>query len=382
MGDVPNQDSVKAKSDASPVKIVDIQWAIIQDDYACTLIRIATDTELVGLGEAIVKLNPQDLPKHIERFKALIKGEDPSRVEYLLQKMMATVPDNGKEQKTQLGIIAGIETALWDLAGKIQKKPVHDLLGKKLRDEIFVYYDVSPAETPKTNDPELWAKVAIQVKNAGFKAIKFDVNRNGGTPEEFAAIANAVRAAIGPEMKFGVDFHWMLTPAQTDRFMKLAEPAGLWFVEDPMKYQTYPEHYRKLTTEGTVPILALERIVTRREFTGLIQKGICTIASPDAQYIGGILEMKRYSEIAESHGLSILPHNMSSPVGTIAQAHACATIRRFIALENACAEGIVKGFKYENGHIRLTDKPGLGIELDEDYCRKHLMKGTSFFGGE
>jgi L-alanine-DL-glutamate epimerase-like enolase superfamily enzyme len=72
---------------------------------------------------------------------------------------------------------------------------------------------------------------------------------------------------------------------------------------------------------------------------------------------------------------------MCSPVGTYAQAHACATIHKFVAMENACADNVIQheGSLYRDGYLLLNDKPGLGIELNEDYCRKHLSKGTTFF---
>jgi L-alanine-DL-glutamate epimerase-like enolase superfamily enzyme len=114
----------------------------------------------------------------------------------------------------------------------------------------------------------------------------------------------------------------------------------------------------------------------------MLEKRMCTIIEPDAQYCGGLLALKRVADLGELYGMDTLCHNMCSPVGTYAQAHACATIHKFVAMENACAVNVIQheGSLYQDGCLLLNDKPGLGIELNEDYCRKHLSKGTTFFG--
>ena len=104
----------------------------------------------------------------------------------------------GTGRKDEIGAIAGIETALWDLVGKILKTPVYNLLGGQFRDKIMVYYDLSPADSPKTTEPGPWVERARRAKEAGFKAMKFDIYRGGGDVPEPATMA---LLAIGAGMR-------------------------------------------------------------------------------------------------------------------------------------------------------------------------------------
>lgn len=216
---------------------------------------------------------------------------------------------------------------------------------------------------------------------AGFRAMKFDIYRGGGDVREWVRILEAIRAEVGPEVKIGAEFHWRLDSEQTDQFIEMTKNLKLWFIEDPMPYEENLAHYQRMTAEGKVPIVALEQLLSVKSFHEMLEKRLCTIIEPDAQYCGGLLSLKRIADLAELYGKNILCHNMSSPVGTYAQAHVCATIPNFVALENACAENVIRheGSLYQNGELVLNDKPGFGIELNEEYCRKHLSKGSTYF---
>ena len=368
--------TAKAEPQQSKVKIRDVQSASIEDEYVCNLIKITTDSGLYGIGEARCKIA---VAKQVKAFNELVVGEDPLRVDYLKRKMMAA---NKRPSLGDIGVIAGIETALWDLAGKILNTPTYNLLGGSCRDRIKVYYDLAPADTPKTTEPALWVECVQGAKKGGFKAMKVDIYRGGGDVPEWVRILQAIRADVGPDMLLGVEFHWRLNSEQTDRFIAMTEDLNLWFIEDPMRYDANLAHYQRLTAAGKIPILALEQMLTLKSFHEMIDKRMCAIIEPDAQYCGGLLELKRVADLGELYGMDTLCHNMCSPIGTYAQAHACATIHKFVAMENACADNVIQheGSLYQDGYLVLNDKPGLGIELNEDYCRKHLRKGSTYFG--
>ena len=365
-----------AESQRGRVKIREIQSASIADEYVCNLIKITTDSGLFGIGEARCKI---PVAKQIKAFNELYVGEDPLRVDYLTRKMMAAIkrPSGG-----DIGVIAGIETALWDLAGKILNTPTYNLLGGACRDRIKVYHDLAPADTPKTTEPELWVECTQGAKKGNYKAMKVDIYRGGGDVPEWVRILEAIRADVGPDMLLGVEFHWRMNSEQTDRFIAMTEDLNLWFIEDPMRYEANLAHYQRVTASGKIPVVALEQMLTRKSFYEMIEKRMCTIIEPDAQYCGGLLELKRVADLGELYGMDTLCHNMCSPIGTYAQAHACATIHKFVALENACADDVIQhdGSLYQDGYLVLNDKPGFGIELNEDYCRKHLSKGSTYFG--
>ncbi len=191
----------------------------------------------------------------------------------------------------------------------------------------------------------------------------------------------AIREAVGEDHQIAVDLHWRLTPEQTDNFINGVEPFKLWFIEDPMNYKNHTAAYQRLSRAGRIPVVGLEQMTNLQSFTAWAQKGICTIAQPDGQYLGGLINLKRAADIGQAYGMKTMCHNVCSPVGTLAQAHACATIRDFTVIENACADDVIQhdGSLYQDGFLVLGDKPGYGIELNEDYCRKHLAHGSTFF---
>jgi L-alanine-DL-glutamate epimerase-like enolase superfamily enzyme len=372
----PDETAALADTRRGKVKIREVQRASIADEYVCNLIKITTDSGLYGIGEARCKI---PVANQVRAFKELVVGEDPLRVDYLTRKMMAAIK---RPSMGDIGVVAGIETALWDLAGKILNTPTYNLLGGACRDKIKVYYDLAPADAPKTTEPALWVECAQRARKGGFKAMKVDIYRGGGDVPEWVRILQAIRADVGPEMLLGVEFHWRMNAEQTDRFIAMTEGLNLWFIEDPMRYDANLAHYQRLTAAGKIPIVALEQMLTLKSFHEMLEKRMCTIIEPDAQYCGGLLALKRVADLGELYGMATLCHNMCSPVGTYAQAHACATIHQFVAMENACANHVIQheGSLYQDGYLLLNDKPGLGIELNEDYCRKHLSKGTTFFG--
>ena len=117
-----------------------------------------------------------------------------------------------------------------------------------------------------------------------------------------------------------------------------------------------------------------------------IEKQACDIIQPDTQKCGGLLETKRIADWADLYYLNMLCHNMCSPVGTIASAHACLAIRSFVALESDSVEipdwqhvVLWDGPLYKDGYLEIPNKPGLGIELNEEVCRKHLAPGSRLF---
>ena len=360
-------------------KIKDVQTASIEieGEYTCNLVKVTTDSGLTGIGEARPKIA---ISKLVNQFKQMVIGEDPLRVDELTRKMIAASKGSGKNE---LGTIAGIETALWDLAGKILKKPVYDLLGGKRSEGVPLYYDLSPSDTPKTMDPKLWVEWAHFAKKSGYNSMKIDPNRNGGTVPEWLKILEAMRVAVGPdEMKIGLDFHWHLKFEEAFKFVELAEPLDIWFVEDPMRYKGNEKHYQRLVSEGKIPIMAGEQLLTKKSYEDLLKKEMCDLLEVDGQYIGGLLPLKRIIELGKQHGRKTLVHNMCTPVGTYAQAHASVTTSSCIALESHIADDIIlhDGPLLENGLLKLNDRPGFGIELNENYCRKRLAKGSKFFG--
>ena len=379
----------RAATELGKVKIRDVKTATVRIKYDAHLVKITTDSGLYGLGEAYNRAGVVD---HINSIKRQIIGQDPLQVDYLWHKMMDSGVGQGSRSGSLTGAISGIETALWDLAGKILNVPVYVLLGGKFRDKILIYHDTG---SPNTIDPRPWIEEAQRSKAYGFKAMKFDLNRFQGERwnrtlssqdmKAWVKILEAIRVELGPDFPLGVDFHWALNTREAMRFVQMVEHLNLWFLEDPMPPEN-ADAFARLTAVSKVPIATGENLFTRQSFRPYIEKQACDIIQPDTQKCGGLLEMKRIADWADLYYINMLCHNMCTPVGTIASGHACSAIRSFVALESDSVElpywqDIIKrnGPIYKDGYLEIPNKPGLGIELNEEVCRKHLSSGSGFF---
>ncbi len=379
----------KAATELGKVKIRDVKTAIVKIRYNTTLVKVTTDSGLYGLGEAFPRA---DVAGSIHSMKRQIIGEDPLQVEYLYQKMLAAGVGQGSHTGILSGAIAGVETALWDLAGKILNVPVHTLLGGGYRDKILIYHDTG---APNTVDPKPWVEEAIKTVEYGFRATKFDLNRFSGERwnralsledmKKWVNILEAVREELGPDFPLGVDLHWKFGTPDVLRFLSMVEHLNLWFLEDPIPPQN-ADALARLTAASNVPIATGENLYTRQSFRPFIEKQACDIIQPDTQKCGGLLELKRIADWADSYYIGLLCHNLCTPLGTIASGHACMAIKSFIALESDNVElphwqdlVVWDGPIYRDGYLELPDQPGLGVELNEDVCRRHLADESGFF---
>ncbi len=385
-----------AASEVGKVKIVDVKTAAVElTYYPARLVKIVTDSELYGLGEAHIG---SAIPAHIDRLRELVVGEDPLQVDYLYQKMSETLLYEGSRSGDLSGAIGGIETALWDLAGKILNVPVYVLLGGKFRDRLHIYHDADGSETA---DPAAWAEAAQRSLGAGFRAIKVSV---GGKldPKRFrerewnksplpadlrqwARVLEKIRETVGEDFPFAVDVHWRYNTGDVLRFLQMIEDLNLWFFEDPIAPDD-ADSFARITAASRTPICTGENLYARQSFRPFIEKRACDIIQPDLQKSGGLLETKKIADWADIYNIPMACHNMCSPVGTIASGHACMAIRSFLTLESDSVDlpywqDIIQrdGPIYRDGYLEVSDAPGLGVELNEEVCRQHLVPGTGFF---
>ncbi len=394
----------QAQSNLGKVKITAVKTASVMIKYPAHLVKIETDSGVYGIGEAY---NRHGILDHIRGLEDLLLGEDPLQVDYLAVKMAEAQLGHGSWTGSLAGAIGGIESALWDLAGKILGVPVYTLLGGKFRDKILIYHDTG---SPKTPDPAAWVEEAEKSLDYGFAATKFDMDWEGrsmtmaGQPyryrqelwnraittvemEQWRNILVAVRKRLGEHYPLGIDLHFNYNYADALKFSYMVEDLNLWFIEDPIPPQN-ADAMARFTQECKVPTCTGENLYTRHSFRPFIEKQAADIIQPDPQKSGGLLETKRIADWADQYYITFACHNMCTPVGTVANAHACAAIRSFVALESDSVELehwddliLRDGPFYRNGYYVLDDKPGLGIELNEEVCRRHLAEGSTYFGG-
>jgi len=391
-----------AESQLGKVKITAVKTASVMIKYPAHLVRIETDSGLYGIGESF---NREGILESIESVAPVVIGQDPLKVDYLYNAMVEAKLGHGSWTGTLSSAISGIETALWDLAGKILGAPVHTLLGGAYRDKVLIYHDTG---SPKTPDPKAWVEEAQKSLDYGFKATKFDMDWEGrgqffaGEPykyrgeiwnkgisslemKQWVAILEAIRELIGEHYPLGIDLHFNYNFADSLRFTNMCEHLNLWFVEDPMPPQNAAAMAR-FTEKSKIPTCTGENLYSRQTFREFIELQAMDIIQPDPQKVGGLLETKKLADWADLYYMGFACHNMCTPVGTVANAHLCGAVKNFQALESDSVELehwddlILRDAPfYQDGYYVLTDKPGLGIELNDEVCRRHLAEGSRYF---
>ena len=323
-------------------------------------------------------------------------GKDPRNIEPLYNRMIGAVRNR---YAMGLAAISGIETALWDLKGKILGVPVYQLLGGKYRDSIRLYADVGHG---RGNTPEGWAKRAQEGVADGYQAIKFDidnsanelkqdaVNRELSSAElrKMTSLAAAAREAAGDEIDICIDCHSLFSVHSAIKLAECLEPFNLMFLEDPVPNDNV-ESMAKVTAATSIPICTGEFLFRRDGFRELIQEQACDMLHVDVSGTGGMLEAKKIADLADLYYMSFAAHNITSPIGMTAAAHVCAAVRNFIVMELPYHADQVswrwdlalsdEPLIQDNAFI-VPEKPGLGVELNEEVAREHLMPGYGYFG--
>ncbi len=386
------------------MKITDVKTATVQGNFGWVLVRVYTDDGLVGLGEAYWGAGVEAVARSL---KGLLVGEDPHNIDWLYQKMVRGMSGAGSTGGTVVAAISGVELALWDLKGKALGTPIYNLLGGRYRSKIRVYADCGHGDQPT---PESWAERARGAVAKGFTAIKFDIDNvlperfgdpyhvttNGWLKGQQQPISNqefdfmvellgAVRDAIGPHVDLAVDCHWNYNTRDVIRMAHLFEPLRLAWLEDP----TPPDNVdalKRVTDNSPVPICSGENHYTRHGLRPLIVNQAVDVLQPDIPKVGGLLEAKKIADLADIYYMPVAAHNVSSPIGTLAACHTCASMRNFTILEFHAQDVPWWDDLYrmdrpliQDGYITLPDRPGLGLELNEACAQEHLAAGSTYF---
>ena len=375
------------------MKITDVKATTIKGFKQWNYVLIETDEGLTGLGEAHPGAGVADI---VKQFRDVLVGKDPLNIEPLYNKMIGAARNR---YAMGLSAIGGIEAALWDLKGKILGVPIYQLLGGKYRDRIRLYADVGHG---RGNTPEGWAKRAKEGVADGYQAIKFDidnsanelkqdaVNRELSSAElrKMTSLVAAAREAVGEEIDICIDCHSLFSVHSAIKLAERLEPFDLMFLEDPVPNDNV-EAMAKVTESTSIPICTGEYLFRRDGFRDLIQQQACDMLHVDASGTGGLLEAKRIADLADLYYMPFAAHNITSPIGITAAAHVCAAVRNFIVMELPYHANQVpwrwdlaisdEPLIQDNAFV-LPDKPGLGVELNEEVAREHLTPGYGYFG--
>ncbi len=327
-------------------------------------VKVETDTDLYGWGEASLEMKERTVAQAVLDLEPFLLGQDPTRIEHCWQMLYRHGFWRGGV--VLLSAISGIDQALWDLTGKAYGVPVYKLLGGAVRDRVRLYAHGGPKDVPA-------------IRAAGFTAVKSGpgVNtastRNLVVAEQFAAHVQALRAAGGPDCEIMIDNHGTSMPQQAIRMLAAVEDQDLLFFEEPCPPDNVDVIEPVARCGFRNPLATGERLFTRWGFRTLIEKQLVSVIQPDLCHAGGISEVRRIASAADTYNIRVAPHNPYGPVSTAACLHLCAAIPNFLILEYVWTNEpwrsrIQKGdpIRNENGYLPLPDRPGLGIDLDED----------------
>ena len=385
------------------MKITDVQASVIgrQEPHSggCvwTFVRIYTDEGIVGTGEcnSASAYTGLGLKQTILQMKALLIGKDPFDIGPLYETLRRRGRYAGTGKAPIIFAITGIENALYDIVGKALNTPIYKLLGGKFRDKIRLYADCHAGET---NEPAAYAEKALEVIEEGYSAVKFDVDHAGdgkldpynwsvGAKEmtHVIELIRATREAIGYEIDLAIDCHGQFDMPSAITLAQAVEDLRLMWLEEPLPAENIEALAQVRASTSTV-ICTGENHYTRFDFLELLQKGAVDVIMPDLAKAGGIMEGKRIADMADAHYVPIAPHNVSSPLGMMAACHTMASVPNFLVLEfhgreipwwNDLCEGD-KPF-IENGWMAVSNKPGIGVELNDEVAKSLLWGGDEYF---
>jgi L-alanine-DL-glutamate epimerase-like enolase superfamily enzyme len=386
------------------VKITDVRCMIVRGTWDWNLVRVDTDAGVSGIGEAYWGYGVKDLI--VNQLKPLVVGEDPFNVDKLYTKMLMRSAGQGALAGITVTAASGVEIALWDLAGRLLKTPACNLLGGRFRDRVRFYRTMQVVKNPE--DMQQWRDQIREAKaeKFGWTAFKFqgdgipptadpeyaepghDRYTRALTNKDLRRIAKAmetVREELGPDIDFGVEAHWKYDVRDAINMAKAIEPVKPMWLEDPVPPGN-PDAMARVTQAVNVPIATGENLYTRDGFRRLIELQGCDIVHIDIPKSGGLLESKRIHDLADNYYIASAAHNPASPIGTIASAHAAASMRDFRIHELAkyidwWQDLVVHdGPILENGYHTIRDKPGYGIEINADVAKAHLAPGENWWG--
>ncbi|SCL18377.1 galactonate dehydratase [Micromonospora pallida] len=349
-------------------------------------VRVETESGIVGWGEATCEGRSETVRTAVEQLSELLVGRDALRIEDHWQVM--TKGSFYRGGPILASAVAGLDQALWDIAGKRYGAPVHQLLGGPVRDRIRVYGWVGGDEPNEVRDQ---ISAAIET---GLTAVKMNAS---GRMSAVASVAEldgvvqrvaAAREVLGDERDVAVDFHGRFTLATARRVAPLLEPYRPFFLEEPV----VPENSHligEFVRSTTTPVSTGERLYNRQEFLPVLQAGIA-VAQPDLSHAGGITEVRKIAALAEVYDVQLAPH---CPLGPIALA-ACLQVG--FATPNYLIQEQSIGIHYNlgaevldycldkapltfvDGYVERLTGPGLGIEIDEHAVRTADKRGHAW----
>ncbi len=398
--------NVNRNSIPSQLKITDLRVAtVVGAPMTCSLIRIDTNQGISGYGE----VRDGASATYALFLKSRVLGENPCSVDKIFRK----IKQFGGHAR-QAGGVCGVEMACWDLAGKAFGVPAYMMLGGRFRDQVRLYADTTEAPNATEQGKKLKARMDL-----GFTYLKQDFGINllkdvpgsmtkplgmpyagrdtvmhpftgiSLTDKGIAYLSDyiaAIREVIGPEVPLSTDHYGHIDVNSCIRLARAMQKHHLAWMEDMVPWQ-FGELTKQIRDATDIPILTGEDIYLKEDFIKLIDMGAVDMIHPDLASSGGLLETKKIGDYAMERGVAMAMHFAGTPVSFMANLHCATATENFISLEHHSVdvpwwEDMVTGIPkpiFQKGFATAPDRPGLGIELNEEVVKAHLKPGTQYF---
>ncbi|MDQ0300062.1 galactonate dehydratase [Salibacterium salarium] len=350
-------------------------------------LKIETDNGITGWGEPVIEGRAHTVKAAVEELMEYIEGKNPLRIEDHWNTLYRSGFYRGGP--ILMSALAGIDQALWDIKGKYYDAPIYDLMGGACRDSIRVYSWIGG------DRPAAVGEAAKNAAETGFTAIKMNGTEEMQYIDSYEKIdatierVAAVREAVGKRVGIGIDFHGRVHKPMAKVLAKELEPYRPMFLEEPVVPENN-EALREIANHTHIPIATGERMFSRWDFKSLLEDGYADIIQPDISHSGGITETKKIATMAEAYDVAVAPHCPLGPIALASCLHLDATSHNAFIQEQSLGIHYNKEndlldyikdrsvFDYENGHVKIPQGAGLGIEIDENYVRKRAKEGHNW----
>jgi D-arabinonate dehydratase/D-galactarolactone cycloisomerase len=369
---VPMQQSVGA-----PISLpyADQIASVVFGGYRATIVQVFTDQGIMGIGECMTRLAPKALQAIIEDIAPILQGRDPRETEVLWELMYGIMMNRGHSRGFFIEAISGIDIALWDIAGKAQGVPVYHLLGGKQRDRIEAY-----ASSLRFRGLETTLETARTYLEQGFRSMKIKIGQNPHDPSGDLQLIKAIRQEVGDDITLMVDvncgYHSDVGTAL--RVGRQLEDLNIYWYEEPLS----PEHidgYTTLAASLDIPVAAGEASFTRYDFRDLLTRRAVDIIQPNACRTGGLSEVQKIAAMSSAFHIPYAPHTGSCSAVALAVGLHIEYMQSDWSKDqpNPLRHELVREpiEVFADGYMAPPpDKPGLGIELNEDVLRQYTVR--------
>lgn len=367
-----------------------------------TFVRVETDNGLVGWGDCTDWGGARPVAAMIEALEPYVVGEDPLNTDYIWEKLAS------RNMRHLSGVahkaMAGIDIACWDIRGKYWNAPVWQLLGGKFRDTIPLYW--THFGWSRVRFPEVVGKSQLadrdgllamceEARKFGFAGVKtntevlkalgyevpsidpvFPYKNEGMLLRGYRELYQTIRQGLGPDIGIALDVTFSYKLGAAKKLASVIADYGPMWLECET---TNPDALKEVRNASSTPVCIGESLFGAGQYKPFFERYAMDIVMPDVAW-NGITETRRIIQLARQYDIMFAPHNCHSPLTTFVCTHLCANTPNFYLMEFDYDdvpwrdEMLTYPIEFQNGQIVVPDRPGFGVDVNEEALKKHPPK--------